>query len=212
MLLAVQRGHPQALTELGLHHLHFDQVESTPLPLDLTKAAQNLTPGALAGDSLALMGLGLTYQKTKELPNRFKLHLTAANNGDQPLAQLIARTPRGEPQLVRSLCACARICLCVRGVQEMERQAWQSRARACNARRVESVSKPFKKPRPAKETPSSVLQLTTTENKEYVPSPASLRTVSETEDEQDNPHMNIPLDEQLRWSSSDSEGDEVSIA
>ena len=88
MLLAVQRGHPQALTELGLHHLHFDQVESTPLPLDLTKAAQNLTPGALAGDSLALMGLGLTYQKTKELPNRFKLHLKAANNGDQPLAQL----------------------------------------------------------------------------------------------------------------------------
>lgn len=107
----------------------------------------------------------------------------------------------------------------------MERQAWQSRGRACNARRVESVSKPFKKPRPAKETPSSVdsdsegptqlpaqdenvsapvLQLTTTENKEYVPSPASLRTVSETEDEQDNPHM--------RWSSSDSEGDEVPIA
>ena len=146
----------------------------------------------------------------------------------------------------------------------MERQAWQSRARACNARTVQSVSKPFKKPRPAKETPSSVdsdsegptqlpaqdenvsspvLQLTTTENKEYVPSPASLRTVSETEDEQDNPHMNIPLHiafkhndtvigimpgirplsereadetamygEPLRWSSSDSEGDEVPIA
>ena len=88
MLLAAQRGHPQALTELGLHHLHFDQVEGTPLPLDLAKAAQNLTPGALAGDSLALMGLGLTYQKTKDLPNRFKLHLKAANNGDQPLAQL----------------------------------------------------------------------------------------------------------------------------
>jgi TPR repeat protein len=34
------------------------------------------------------MGLGLTYQKTKDLPNRFKLHLKAANNGDQPLAQL----------------------------------------------------------------------------------------------------------------------------
>jgi TPR repeat protein len=90
MLLAAQRGHPQALTELGLHHLHFDQVEGTPLPLDLAKAAQNLTPGALAGDSLALMGLGLTYQKTKDLPNRFKLHLKAANNGDQPLAQLWA--------------------------------------------------------------------------------------------------------------------------
>lgn len=88
MLLAAQRGHPQALTELGLHHLHFEQVEGTPLPLDLAKAAQSLTPGALAGDSLALMGLGLTYQKTKDLPNRFKLHLKAANNGDQPLALL----------------------------------------------------------------------------------------------------------------------------
>ena len=129
---------------------------------------------------------------------------------------------------------------------------------------MQSVSKPFKKPRPAKATPSSVdsgseeptqlpsqhenvsssdLELTGTKNKEYVPSPASLRTVSETEDEQDNPHMNIPSHiafkhyntaigiipgirpmsereadetarhgEPLRWSSSDSEGDEVPIA
>jgi TPR repeat protein len=88
MVQAAQRGHPQALTELGLHHLHFDQVEDTPLPLDLPKAAQFLTPGALASDTLALMGLGLTYQKAKDLPNRFKLHLKAAMNGDQPLAQL----------------------------------------------------------------------------------------------------------------------------
>ncbi|GBL42504.1 hypothetical protein EMGBD4_00030 [Verrucomicrobiota bacterium] len=65
MLLAVQRGHPQALTELGLSHLHFEGFENTSLPLDLAKAAQNLAPGALASDSLALMGLGLTYQKSK---------------------------------------------------------------------------------------------------------------------------------------------------
>lgn len=88
MLLAAQRGHPQALTELGLSHLHFEGFENTSLPLDLAKAAQNLAPGALASDSLALMGLGLTYQKSKDLPNRYKLHLKAANNGDQPLAQL----------------------------------------------------------------------------------------------------------------------------
>lgn len=88
MLQAAQRGHPQAMTELGLHHLHFDSFAESTLPLDLAKAAQNLAPGALAGDSLALMGLGLTYQKTKDLPSRFKLHLKAAQNGDQPLAQL----------------------------------------------------------------------------------------------------------------------------
>jgi hypothetical protein len=144
----------------------------------------------------------------------------------------------------------------------MSRQGWQSRARACSARTVSTVSKPFKKPRPAKERPSSLdtdsegpIQLSpqsdnesppdlnpkTTENSEYVPSPASLRTVSETEDEQDN---NVPLHiafkfkdavvgcipgisirpmsereadetarhgEPLRW-SDDSEGDEVLIA
>ncbi len=68
--------------------------------------------------------------------------------------------------------------------------------------RVSTVSKPFKKPRQAKERPSSLvtdsegptqlpaqsetepspeIHLKTTKNTEYVTSPASLRTVSETE-------------------------------
>ena len=141
----------------------------------------------------------------------------------------------------------------------MSGPGWQSRARACSARTVSSVSKPFKKPRQAKERPSSQdtdsegptqlppqshnesspdLNPKTTENSEYVPSPASLRTVSETEDEQDNVPLHIafkfsdtvvgsipgirPLSEReadetamhgepLRW-SEDSEGDEVPIA
>jgi hypothetical protein len=134
-----------------------------------------------------------------------------------------------------------------------------SRARACSGRKVSTVSKPFKKPKQAKETPNSLdtdsegpiqlppqsdnegtpdLNPKTTENSEYVPSPASLRTVSETEDEQDNVPLHIAFKfkdtvvgcipgirsmsereadetarhgESLRW-SDDSEGDEVPIA
>jgi len=85
---AAGRGEAQAQTELGLHYLHFAPFQDTPLPLDFTKAAQQLVPGALNSDSLALMGLGLTYRQTKDLPNRFKLHLKAAQNGDEPLAHL----------------------------------------------------------------------------------------------------------------------------
>ena len=76
---------------------------------------------------------------------------------------------------------------------KMSRQGWQSRVRACSARTVSTVSKPFKTPRKARQTPSSQdtdsegpTQLFSTKNGEYVPSPASLKTVSETEDEQDN--------------------------
>lgn len=82
------RGDAKAQIELGLHFLHFQSYEATPLQLDFTKAAQQLAPGALNSDTLALMGLGLTYRQTKDLPNRFKLHLKAAQNGDEPLAQL----------------------------------------------------------------------------------------------------------------------------
>jgi len=85
---AAGRGVTKAQTELGLHYLHFDAYRKTPLPLDFTKAAENLAPGALNSDTLALMGLGLTYWKTKDLPIRFKLHLKAAQRGDEPLAQL----------------------------------------------------------------------------------------------------------------------------
>jgi hypothetical protein len=142
----------------------------------------------------------------------------------------------------------------------MERQGRQSRPRACSARTVSTVSKPFKKPRQAKERPSSLdtdsegpTQLppqsdnegppdlnpkTTDNNTEYVPSPASLRTVSETDDEEDSVPISKTLrpirnivpyirgiklmsereandcarnGEVLRW-SSDSEGDEVPLA
>lgn len=88
MQQAANRGDPKALTELGLNFLHFGPYQQTPLPLDPAKAAQYLAPGALNSDTLALMGLGLTYRQTKDLPNRFKLHLKAAQNGDVPLAQL----------------------------------------------------------------------------------------------------------------------------
>ena len=90
---------------------------------------------------------------------------------------------------------------------KMERQGWQSRPRACSARTVSTVSQPFKKPRQAKERPSPQdtdsegptqlppqpdnegppdLNPKTTANREYVPSPARLRTVSETDDEEDS--------------------------
>lgn len=85
---AATRGDIKAQTELGLHFLHLEPYQETLLPLDLNKAAQQLAPGALHSDTLALMGLGLTYRETKDLPNRFKLHLKAAQNGDEPRAQL----------------------------------------------------------------------------------------------------------------------------
>ena len=86
--LSAARGEAKAQTELGLHYLHLAPYQETPLPLDFTKASQQLAPGALNSDTLALMGLGLIYRQTKDLPNRFKLHLKAAQNGDAPLAQL----------------------------------------------------------------------------------------------------------------------------
>lgn len=82
------RGEAKAQTELGLHYLHFEPYQDSPLPHDFGKAAQQLVPGALNSDTLALMGLGLTYRQTKDLPSRFKLHLKAAQNGDEPLAHL----------------------------------------------------------------------------------------------------------------------------
>lgn len=87
---AAGRGADKAQTELGLHFLHFKPYQDTPLPLDFAKAANYLAPGALNSETLALMGLGLTYQQKKALPFRFKLHQKAAQNGDEPLAQLWA--------------------------------------------------------------------------------------------------------------------------
>ena len=87
---AAGRGADKAQTELGLHFLHFKPYQDTPLPLDFAKAANCLAPGALNSETLALMGLGLTYQQKKALPFRFKLHQKAAQNGDEPLAQLWA--------------------------------------------------------------------------------------------------------------------------
>jgi hypothetical protein len=103
----------------------------------------------------------------------------------------------------------------------MERQGWQSRARACSARTVSTVSKPFKKPRQAKErlrspdteseAPTQLppqsdnegtpdLNPKTTKNTEYVPSPASLWTVSETDDEEDNVPISQTLGKEIRQS------------
>ena len=148
----------------------------------------------------------------------------------------------------------------------MEKGAWQSRPRACAANKtqpVNSLRKPFKKPRQAKETPSvpvktvdkvdtesegptqlqatansdgtvyvamSEFLLENPKNSEYLPSPASLRSVSEFSDNEDNvpilatlkPKDNVPKPSPLTPkdnvrplvdpNSSDSEGDDVPIS
>jgi hypothetical protein len=135
------------------------------------------------------------YKRSRKKPV-LRLSLSTPPLSFSPPCVCLSLSPSPLPCCLSLSFSFACVVLC-----KMERGAWQSRARACPARTVNTVTETFKKPRHAQETPSSLdtdsegptqlparsqnegtpeLSLKTTKNTEHVPGQCQRQKTNKT--------------------------------